>query len=113
MSRVKLSYLRTLRMRSGLSQAEAAFLLGMPSRKVMSRYELIDHSVALEEIIALQIIFNVPVHELYPSLHLKVEILAVKRIQTLMIELEGEADSRENRYRRKILSRMMKRIGCA
>lgn len=113
MSREKLSYLRTHRMRSGLSLGEVAFLLGLSNCKAISRSERTGSGMALEQILALQIIFNVSAHELYPGMHLKVEQLALTRIQTLIRKLEGEVESKTNRYKRQTLVEIETRIGCA
>lgn len=100
-------------MRAGLTQEEVAFLLGLSNRKSVSRSERTGSGMALEQILALQIIFNVPAQDLYPGMHLKVEELALTRIRTLITKLEGKADSKANRYRRETLAMIEKRIGCA
>lgn len=113
MSRDKPNYLRTFRMRAGLTQQEVAFLLGLSNRKAVSRFERTGQGMALEQMLALQIIFDVSVQELYSSLHLKVEQLALTRVQVLIQKLEREADSKKNRYKRKTLAVMERRIGRA
>lgn len=112
MSGTERNYLRTHRMRAGLSQTEVAFLFGLSNGKTMSRCERMERSMTAEEILALQIIFDVPIQEVFPGLHLKVEKLAIKRIQMLIKKLERGTESRAKKHKREILIRMRKRIGC-
>src|SRR5258707_5835419 len=59
------NYLRAYRKRSGLSQAEIAYLVGCKSRAQISQYERRNSMPPLRTALALQATLNVPVSDLY------------------------------------------------
>ena len=63
--RVK-TYLRTFRRRSGLTQAEVAFLLGAESGAKVSRYERLSRRPSFQTALGLQAVFGVPAEALLP-----------------------------------------------
>ena len=62
-----ISYLKTYRKRSGLTQREVAFLLGWKRGERLSRYEKQRAIPSLEIALACAAIFRVPLKRLFPS----------------------------------------------
>jgi transcriptional regulator with XRE-family HTH domain len=67
-----ISYLRPLRRRWGLTQAELASLIGTRTHVAISRIEALKIYPSLAEAIACSIIFDTPPIELFPELYAKV-----------------------------------------
>ena len=59
------NYLRTFRKRSGLSQDDVAFLLGVQSGAEVSRHETFKRVPTLKTALSYEAIFGVPVRELF------------------------------------------------
>ena len=59
------NYLRTFRKRSGLSQDEVAFLLGGENGGMVSRYEQFNRVPSLETACDLEVLFRIPVRDLF------------------------------------------------
>jgi transcriptional regulator with XRE-family HTH domain len=94
------SYLRTYRRRSGLTQAEVAFLLGTTSGAKMSRYERLSRRPNLQTALGLQAIFGLATKEILPRLFVAVERRIIARAHLLSRQLKQRADS--SRTRRKL-----------
>ena len=77
------NYLRTFRKRTGLSQREVAYLLGCHDGSKISRYERFQRQPNLETALALRIIFNTPVREMFAGLGEQVEKKTLRRIGVL------------------------------
>jgi transcriptional regulator with XRE-family HTH domain len=67
------NYLRTIRMRSGLSQDEVAYLLGVESGAEVSRHETFRRMPTLKTALSYEVIFGVSVRELFAGEYEKVE----------------------------------------
>ena len=63
------NYLRTHRKQSGLTQREVAFLLGSKNGDQVSRYERRCWLPPLETAIAFEVVFKVPIAELFAGAH--------------------------------------------
>ena len=111
MGRALTSYLRTHRKRSGLTQSEVAYLLGLKSGQIVSRHERLDRRPNLETMFAYQIIFDVLPHELYPGLYEKVENVTKLRIQELLGRIGEDPDMGIATRKRDILAQAQGRIG--
>ena len=85
------NYLRTYRKRAGLSQDEVAFLLGSRSGTKVSRYELFRRLPTLETALALEVIFGVPVRDLFAGLHDRAARAAASRARVLLQRVAAEA----------------------
>ena len=81
------SRLRTLRIRSGLSQKELANLLGFRSEGPVSRHERSDTVPNLLTAFGYEAIFRVPISELFPGLYQTVEIGIEERLAKMEEEL--------------------------
>src|SRR5262249_26586343 len=83
MSRKQKNYLRTYRKRAGLSQQETAFLFGCRSGAKISRYELERRQITAEAVLTYEVIFQVPVRELFGGLYWDIKQKTVKRAKLL------------------------------
>ncbi len=86
-------YLRTFRRKSGLSQAEVAFLLGSESGSRVSRYERFHRMPGLEIAIAYAVVFQAPMSELFAGLHDQVADGIRDRAQVLRRRICATADT--------------------
>ena len=85
-----LSYLRTHRKRSGLTQKELAFLVGVKSDTQLSRFERLKRLPPTEVFIALMIIFKKGPEELIPDVYDRLLKLIHLRSRNLHEELQGD-----------------------
>ncbi len=83
MEKITRNYVRTHRKRSGLSQRDLAFLLGLQSSQMISRYEKSIRTPSLKIIIAASLLFDAPPGDLFPGLAREVELLLISRAKTL------------------------------
>jgi len=81
------NYLRAHRKRAGFSQAEIAFLLGCRSSAKISRYERFGRKPNLETVFVFELVFQVPVRDLFAGLFSEIEKATIQRAQTLMNKL--------------------------
>ena len=84
-----LSYLRTERKRSGLTQSELALLVGVKSGAQLSRFERLKRLPPTEALIALMIIFKKSPKELIPGVYDRLLKLIHLRADVLHEELQG------------------------
>jgi len=77
------NYLRTIRMRAGLSQDEMAALLGVASGAEVSRHETFRRLPSLKTALRYEAIFGVPLRELFAGEYQKVEKDLQARAQEL------------------------------
>lgn len=82
------NYLRSNRKRLALSQEEVAFLLGTKSGAKVSRYEQFTREPSLKTALALEMIFQRSVSELFGGLYQKVETEVAERATTLARRME-------------------------
>jgi len=80
--------LRTLRLRCGLSQCEIAHVLGFTSEVPVSRHEGSATIPNLLTALGYEIIFRVPVSELFPGLSQAVETVIEERLAELESKLQ-------------------------
>jgi len=89
MDRRLISYLRPLRRRWGLTQAEFAFLIGTKTHVAVSRIEARKTYPSLAQAIACSIIFDTPPLELFPELYGKVFEFVLSQAEELYQKLQG------------------------
>lgn len=89
------SYLRTHRLKSGLSQRELAFLLGVQSGAKVSRYERLVRTPNLHDAFACQALFGVAAHEIFPAAFHAVEEALVPPARILVAQLSQEVPTAE------------------
>lgn len=89
------NYLRTYRRRSFLSQDEVAFLLGVKTGTRVTRHEGSHRTPTMETAIGYEVLFGVPLHELFASEALKVETIIRQRLPELIRLTEERGGSKE------------------
>src|SRR5947208_2045511 len=94
MSRKLQNYLRTYRKRSGFSQKELSFLLGIKSSEKVCRYERFQQVPNLQTALALQAILGVPVAELFAGIYEQAEKETSKQARVLMSTMQYDAEDR-------------------
>jgi transcriptional regulator with XRE-family HTH domain len=77
------NYLRMYRKRSGLTQDEVGYLLGRVNGSKVSRYEHNGRIPNLETALAYEVIFRIPVRDLFAGLFGEVEKRILKRVGRL------------------------------
>ncbi len=73
------NYMRTHRKHSGLSTRDLAFLLGLRSSQIISRYEDSNRLPSVKVLLTASILFNVPPGDLLPGIVREVETLLTTR----------------------------------
>ncbi len=84
------NYLRTYRRRSGLYQEDVALLLGCENGSKVSRYECSAREPSLENTLAYEAIFGIPIRELYAGMYQKVEEKTMRRAKELLQKLSAQ-----------------------
>lgn len=84
------NYLRAHRKQAGLSQAEVAFLLGRVISAQVSRYEKRRRLPSMETAIACEVIFGVPVAQLFADVRDSIEKDIKERRSELTAQLQGK-----------------------
>lgn len=88
------NYLRAYRKRRGFSQEEVAHLLGCRHGTKISRYERFGRTPLLETALAYEVIFRVPVRELFLGIFEAAERETRKRARYLARQIERHHGSR-------------------
>ena len=84
------NYLRSHRLRWGLSQGELARLLGWKRAEVVSRIEQKHRPPTLKLVIACFILFGTAAAELFPDISASIEIDVMARIWELYEKVQGD-----------------------
>src|SRR4051794_36052820 len=92
------NYLRTYRKRTGLSQAEVAFLLGASDSANFCRYEAFLRDPSLQTALACEAIFRVPIRDLFGGMYEEAEQEVLERARRLSEKL-GSSDPAPPRHR--------------
>lgn len=88
------NYLRTYRKRSGFSQREIAMLLGTRDGSKVSHYERFLREPGLRNALACEIIFDIPVRELFAGVFEAAERDVRRRARLLAERLKRRRDDR-------------------
>src|SRR5712664_1529669 len=83
------NYLRSYRRRAGLTQREVAFLIGCRDGAQISRYEKRRRLPPLETALAWEIVFGVPVSELFAGMHENIGKDVSLGLKELKLKLES------------------------
>ncbi|HZS53849.1 MAG TPA: helix-turn-helix transcriptional regulator [Bryobacteraceae bacterium] len=94
MERRLTSYLRSYRLRWGLTQLELAYLVGLVDASAISRIEEEKRLPPLYIAFALQVLFGVAPRELFPGLFSDIEDAVLRRAYTLYEKLQGTPTKR-------------------
>jgi transcriptional regulator with XRE-family HTH domain len=87
------NYLRTYRRRLRFSQDEVAFLLGTKSGTKVSRYEQGMREPGLETALAYEVLFGMPLKELFAGKAERIERTIAERAQDLLTQLASRPDT--------------------
>jgi len=93
------NYLRSHRKRLGLSQDDLAYLLGCKSGTKVSRYERFRRQPNLATVFACEIILRVPARQLFAGVHLSAHRDVLRRVEYLLGQLTGRAETPRVRQR--------------
>jgi transcriptional regulator with XRE-family HTH domain len=85
------SYVRAHRKRWGFSQADLARLLGVKASTTISRLEGGSRLPDLRIALCVEIIFGVPIRELFPKWTDEIEVRLLERANDFYEELQGNA----------------------
>ena len=102
-------YLRTLRRRSGLTQREFAFLLGLKHGAAVSRIERLQRAPSLVWARASVLVFGTRARELFPGLFSEVHEAVLRRTTELYEELQG-TPSKATRAKLDFLEEVLARL---
>ena len=89
-TRKPINYLRSHRLRWGLSQGELAHLLGWKRPEVVSRIEKKQRPPTLKLVIACFILFGIPAAELFPDISGSIEIDVMARVWEMYEKIQGD-----------------------
>jgi len=104
------NYLRSNRKRLALSQDEIAFLLGVQSGAKLSRYEQFNREPSLATALALEVIFQRSVSELFDGLYKKVEREVATRAKVLAARSDCQKFGRRTARKRQILTNIANNV---
>ena len=96
-ARRPINYLRSYRLRWGLSQKELAYLLGWDRPDIISRIEKKQRPPNLTLAMACFILFDVQAAELFPDLSAGIEHLMMARVQDLYETIQGDPSRKRRR----------------
>jgi transcriptional regulator with XRE-family HTH domain len=97
-TRKPVSYLRSYRLRWGLSQGELAHLLGWKRAEVVSRIEKKQRPPTLKLVIACFILFGTPAAELFPDISASIDADVMARVWEMYEKVQGDP-SRKNKMK--------------
>ncbi len=83
------TYLKTHRLRTGLTEEDVAFLIGAASGVIVSRHEQLGRQPNLLTVLAYAVIYRAPVTELFAGLCQKVERETLARARLLIEKLNA------------------------
>ena len=100
-------YLRRYRLRAALTQKEMAHLLGCQSPATVCQYEARKREPDLRAALAYQVVFGVPLVELFPGIHLQVEQEVLIRADRLSKQLTGANGAPALSHKRKAVGSIL------
>jgi hypothetical protein len=92
-----LNYVRSNRLRWGLSQRELAYLLGWPRSEVISRIEMKQRAPTLNLVIGCFVLFGTAAAELFPDLSAAIEAEVMARVWELYEKIQGDPSKKTKR----------------
>src|SRR5262245_1859673 len=92
-----LNYLRSYRLRWGLSQGELAHLLGWSGSEVISRVEMKQRPPTLKLVIGCFVLFGTPANELFPDLSAGIEAEVIARVWEFYEKIQGNPSKKTKR----------------
>jgi len=96
--------LKSHRKRSGLTQEELGFLLGLKKHSTVSRYEAGDRDPDLRTALAYKLLFDSDLRELFPGLFGEIRAEVARRARGLSEQIRGGEDNRKAAFKLKKLA---------
>ncbi len=103
-----INYLRSYRLRWGLSQRQLAYLLGWPTSEIISRVEKKHRAPTHKLVIACFILFGTPAAELFPEITAGIETVVLARVWDFYEQIQGDP-SRKTKKQIQLLEDAIKR----
>ena len=100
--------LKPYRKRSGFTQQELGFLLGLKQHSCISRYEAGESNPSLETALAYQAVFGRELQELFPELQGKVSSSVGERAKQLSQRLRCGDEKRKTAYKLEKLANLQR-----
>jgi transcriptional regulator with XRE-family HTH domain len=107
-TRKPVNYLRSYRLRWGLSQGELANLLGWTGAEVVSRIEKKQRPPTLKLVIACFILFGAPAAELFPDISASIDTDVMARVWEMYEKIQGNP-SRKTKVKIELLEGAIRR----
>ena len=107
-TRKPVNYLRSFRLRWGLSQGELATLLGWKRAEVVSRIEKKQRPPTLKLVIACFILFGTPAAELFPDISASIDADVMTRVWEMYDNIQGDP-SRKTKIKIELLEGAIQR----
>lgn len=98
------------RKKFGLTQREAALLVGMETGQIVSRYESKVRTPSLKTAVGYSIVFDVPLRALFPEVYHEVEHLVLTRALLLRARLQEQEPSRRNTHKLRCIDELIRQI---
>ena len=97
MKKKNLNYLRSYRLRWGLSQRELAYLLGWSRSEAISRIEMKQRAPTLKLVIGCFVLFGTTAAELFPDLSTSIETDVIARTWEFYEKIQGNPSKKTKR----------------
>lgn len=107
MSKPLSNYLRMYRKRTGLSEEEVAYLLGVEGGSNVGRHELRRRTPTLQRSLAYEVIYGEPAKKLFQGEYLNVEGEISRRARFLRARIAGKPKTRTTERRLRQLERII------
>ena len=105
-----ISMFRSWRRRSGLTQEDVAFLVGLSVASQVSRHESGEREPDLRLALGYKLIFNATVHELLPQIYLDVAKNVRSRAQALLDKQGEDATTQRSTCKAEHLRSLIERV---
>jgi transcriptional regulator with XRE-family HTH domain len=90
------TYLRTYRKRTGLTQAEVSYVIGI-NRSDLWQFETSRREPSLRVLLALQVLYRIPIRKLFIGLFLHCRRKTLRRLQLLRRRLLADGKHKKSR----------------
>jgi len=104
------TYLRTYRKRTGLTQTEVAYVLGI-NRSDLWHYETSRREPSLRVLLALQILYRIPLRKLFAGIFLQCRLSTLSRLRRLRGRLVTAGKHKKSRLYTQKLGWVSIRLG--
>ena len=103
-------YLRTYRKKFGLTQREAALLVGLETGQIVSRHESKSRTPNFKTAVAYGIVFDVPLRAVFPEIYHELEFAVLKRALALRSKLQALKETARSAHKLRCIDEIIQRI---